>query len=98
MSDATNGQNPEPISVYGAIAQTIEFIASLAWQKMGLQPDIITGKIETDMAQAKVAVDTVAMLAEVLEPHLEDESDKRSVQNMVRDLRVNYVEKSGASK
>ena len=98
MSDDNNVQQPEPISVYGAIAQTIEFLASLAWQKMGLQPDIITGKIEPDMAQAKVAVDTVALLAEILEPHLEEESDKRNVQNIVRDLRVNYVEKSGESK
>ena len=98
MSEATNGQTPEPINVYGAIAQTVEFIASLAWQKMGLQPDIITGKIEPDMAQAKVAVDTVAMLVEILEPHLDEESDKRKVQNLVRDLRVNYVEKSGESK
>lgn len=97
MSEANNDQKAVPISVYGAIAQTIEFIAALAWQKMGLQPDLVTGKIEPDMAQAKVAVDTVASLAEILEPHLDDESDKVSVKNLVRDLRINYVEKSGDS-
>jgi hypothetical protein len=98
MSDEAGPQaQSQPIDVFEAVATTMDFFASLAWQKMGLQPDMATGKIVQDMAQAKVAVDVAASLAAVLEPALEDDADKRRVQNLVRDLRINFVEKSGAT-
>lgn len=97
MSDEAGGQPPaQPVDVYAAVAQMIDFFAALAWQKMGLQPDIATGKIEPDMKQARVAVDVAAALAQIIEPELDDETEKRTVQNLIRDLRINYVEKSGA--
>lgn len=82
-----------PVDVYGVLAVTVEQMAAIAWQKMGLQPDYMTGKIEKDMAQCKVAVDATAALAALIEPSL-DESDKRQLQNLVRDLRMNYLEKA----
>lgn len=83
----------QPLNVFGVLAVTVEQMASIAWQKMGLQPDFITGTIEKDMAQCKVAVDATAALAALLEPSL-DETDRRQLQNLVRDLRMNYVEKA----
>lgn len=98
MPDDPNGQpEPQPIDVNEAIAQMVDFMSSLAWQKMGLQNDLATGKIHMDLAQAKAAVDATTALVEVLEPALEDEADRRQVQNLVRDLRINYVQKSGES-
>jgi hypothetical protein len=83
----------EPISIYPIIATTMEQFAMIAWQKMGLQPDLVTGQIHKDLPEAKVAVDLAIRLAETLEPQL-DEEDKRKVQNLIRDLRLNFVEQS----
>jgi hypothetical protein len=93
--DAPGQPAPKPVDVFETAASMMEIFATLAWQKMGLQPDIATGKTVRDMKQAKAAVDAVAALAAIVEPELEDEQERRSVQNLLRDLRINYVEKSG---
>lgn len=80
----------EPISVYTMVTAMVEQMASVAWQKMGLQPDFLTGKIHKDLAEAKVAIDLTTHLASFIEPHL-DEDDKRQIHNLIRDLRINYV-------
>ncbi len=96
MPDDSNAQaEPKPIDVYEAIAQMVDFMSSLAWQKMGLQNDLATGKIHQDLEQAKAAVDATVGLVNVLEPALDEDEDRRRVQNLVRDLRINYVQKSG---
>lgn len=71
----------------------IEQISSVAWQKLGLQPDMITGTIHKDVAEAKVAIDLVAHLSSQVEPKL-DEEDRREMQKLVSNLRLNYVDKS----
>lgn len=68
-------------------------MAALAWQKLGLQPDMVTGQIVKDLEQAKVAIDLTSHLASFIEPRLDEES-KRRIHNLVRDLRINYVEKA----
>lgn len=75
----------------------VDQMASIAWQKLGLQPDPMTGKLVKDLAEAKVAIDVTAGLAGFIEPHLDDE-DKRRIHSLIRDLRINYVEhtKEGA--
>jgi hypothetical protein len=83
----------EPIDVQQVLMMSIEQMASIAWQKLGLQPDILTGQIHFDLAQARIAIDATAKLAEVLEPGL-DEDDKRQLHGLVRDLRINWVEKN----
>jgi|CXWL01.1.fsa_nt_gi hypothetical protein len=93
MSDQESHVPNEPIDVFAALAIMAEQLAGMAWQRMGLQHDMITGKIERDLSQAKAAIDASAALAGLLEPHL-DESDKRTMQNLIRDLRMNYVQQS----
>jgi hypothetical protein len=83
----------EPISVDTFLSYMIQEFASLAWQKLGLQPDMVTQTIEKDIAQAKTAIDATSALANLLIPKL-DEEDKRRVNNMLQDLRVNYLEQS----
>jgi hypothetical protein len=90
MSDQPNA---EPIPVGHVLAMMIDQVSDLGWQRMGLRADMMTGKIEKDLDQAKLAIDACSQLADLLIPHLDDE-DKRQMQNLVRDLRVNYVEKS----
>jgi hypothetical protein len=83
----------EPIEVSAALVQMTDFLSSLAWQKLGLQPDMATGQIHPDLTQAKLAIDATAAIAGLIEP-LVDGEDRRQLQNLVRDLRVNYVEKA----
>lgn len=90
MSDQEKAQ---PIDVYQVLAIMVDQLAELAWQKMGLKSDPLTGQIEKDLEQAKAAVDSAAELSKFLVPKLDD-ADKRQIENLVRDLRVNYVEKS----
>ncbi|RYG31159.1 DUF1844 domain-containing protein [bacterium] len=83
-----------PTSVYDLVAAFAEPTIELAWQKMGLRPDLRTGRIEADYPQAKVAIDLAAHLAEILTPQLDDE-DRRQMANVVRDLRLNYISRTG---
>jgi hypothetical protein len=87
----TRGQ--EPLDIYVVVMGLMEQMAAISWQKLGLQPDIMTGRVEQDMAQARIAIDLTAHLAGILEPKL-DEDDKRRIQGLVRDLRINWVEKN----
>ncbi len=90
MSDALR----EAPTVYDHIAVVLDQMAGVAWQKLGLQPDIVTGKIEPDLDQARVAIDIVSFLAGKLEPQL-DADDQRTIQSLVRDLKINFVQKGG---
>lgn len=100
MAESTETQSPtaeaKPIDVYDVIMVMVDNMAAIAWQKLGLQPDLITGKVEKDLAQAKTAIDLTTHLASFIEPRL-DEDDKRRMHSLVRDLRINYVEKSKES-
>ncbi len=93
MSDHAPGTPPEPIPVATVLAVMLDQLAMLAWQRLGLRKDDMTGNIEKDLNQAKLAIDVIADLANRLEPAL-DADDQRSVQNLVRDLRLNFVEQS----
>jgi hypothetical protein len=93
MPDETQEAAQEPLSVYTVIIAMVEQMSSIAWQKLGLQPDIMTGKLVQDLDQAKVAIDLTSHLASFIEPQL-DEEDKRRIHGLIRDLRLNYVQKS----
>ena len=82
-----------PVSVYSILTAMTDQLAMMAWQKLGLQPDILTGKIHRDLEEAKLAIDLTTHLASFIEPKL-DEDDKRRIHNLIRDLRINYVEQS----
>ncbi len=92
MSDS-NTEVQGPIDVYAVITIMVDQMAAIAWQKLGLQPDWGTGHIERDLAQAKVAIDITTHLSTFIEPSL-DEADKQRIHSLIRDLRLNYVQKS----
>jgi len=91
MSES-NDAPKQPLDVYDFLALMANEAATIAWQKMGLQPDMVTGQIAPNLDQARVAVDVVAYLASQFEGQLEAD-DRRNVQALVRDLRLNYVQK-----
>lgn len=92
MANEESTAAAEPLDVFTVLATMVEQMAHIGWQKLGLQPDYLTGKIHKDLVQAKVAIDTAADLAAIIEPQL-DADDKRQIQGLIRDLRMNFVEK-----
>jgi hypothetical protein len=88
-------ESREAPTVFDHIAVLLDQMAGVAWQKLGLQPDMVTGKIEPNLDQARVAIDVVSFLSNKLEPQL-DEDDRRQIQSLVRDLKINFVQKGGA--
>ena len=88
-------QEKKAPTIYDYLAVTLDQLCGVAWQRLGLQPDMVTGRIEADLAQAKVAIDVVSYLAGQIESQL-DEDDRKHVHSLVRDLKINYVQKQGA--
>lgn len=83
------------VSVYDLIGVSLDQFIEIAWVKMGLRPDPITRGEAMDMGEAKVAIDVAGKFAEMLDTHLE-EDDRRRVQSLLSDLRMNYIRKSSA--
>lgn len=85
----------EPIDVTTFVLWMIEEIQAQAWIKMGLWKDPVLGELRTDLPQAKIAIDCVAALAEVLKPHISD-SQRRDLERLLTDLRLNFVQRSSS--
>ena len=85
-----------PIDVYGILKSFIGLLGAHAWQWLGLVKSPATGKIEQDLAQAKIAIDSISLMAGQLEGKL-DASEQREIQAMLADLRMNFVQQSAKS-
>src|SRR5579871_400594 len=86
----TPGTMPR-LSVRDRLLMCIDILNQGAWISLGLVSDPATGQIERDLARAKTPIDSVSFLAEKVEGDL-DEQTRRDLQNLVRDLRLNYVQ------
>ncbi len=87
-------------STYDLIGYCINLLSSQAWQKLGLLADPQTGEAQPDLAEAKVAIDTVGDLAARLEtaPEAVISADmRRDLRTLLNDLRLNYVSQRGPS-
>jgi hypothetical protein len=86
----------EPINAEEYLGHVLMQLLELAWQKLGLRPDSLTGKYHTDLAEAKLLIDASNALSELVLNRLGD-ADRRELQNSIRDLKVNYVNRAGGS-
>jgi hypothetical protein len=86
-----HGFNPfAGITVDAILQMSLGLLAERAWVTMGLVDDPSTGKIEKNFEECRRAIDVVADLAKHLEPVASPE-DRRELQRMVTDLRLNFV-------
>jgi hypothetical protein len=90
MDEGNAGELPD---VYSVLALFLGELRNLAWLRMGLVANPGTGQIERDMAQAKVAIDTVAFLAQQIEPYVPAQ-ERLPLRALVSDLQMNFVEQS----
>ena len=82
-----------PVDVYLLLKSFIGLLGAHAWQWMGLVKNPATGQIEKDMAQAKVAIDSISALINQLEGKV-DPAEQRELRGMLSDLQVNFVRQS----
>lgn len=70
----------------------ISMLSGKAWEYLGLIMNPETKEINKDLKKAKIAIDTVAFLYEQIKDDLNPEDFKR-IENLLANLRMNYVEK-----
>jgi len=70
----------------------ISMLSGKAWEYLGLIMSPETKEINKDIKKAKIAIDTVAFLYDQIKDDLNPEDFKR-IENLLANLRMNYVEK-----
>ena len=70
----------------------ISMLNGKAWEYLGLIMNSETKEINKDLKKAKIAIDTVAFLYDQIKDDLNPEDFKR-IENLLTNLRMNYVEK-----
>jgi len=83
----------QPLDVYMVLQASISQFSSVAWQMLGLHPDPFTGKMQKDIDQARIAIDVTTVLVEKILPHAQGQ-ESRDYQNLLTDLRLNFVRQS----
>jgi len=70
----------------------MSMLSGKAWEYLGLIMNPETKEINKDLKKAKIAIDTVAFLYDQVKDDLNPEDFKR-IENLLANLRMNYVEK-----
>jgi hypothetical protein len=98
---AEPGQPSEQVptlDAYSAVRWCIAFLTAQAWQWMGLVADPASGQVRKDLAQARLSIDSVAGLVNALAspPGLGriEPAERRELENLVSNLRLNFVNQS----
>jgi hypothetical protein len=73
------------------ITMSIGLLQQQAWVHMGLVMNPATKAVAKDMEQAKLAIDAVVALINLIAPRL-DEQAQRELRAVVSDLQVNFVQ------
>ncbi len=89
-AEGTAAETAQP-PVLDLVQTFLNVLAARAWQHLGLVPDPSSGKVERRLDDAQLAIDAAAALAEVLRPRV-GERDRREVETLITNLRLNFVE------
>ena len=73
------------------VATCISLLANKAWQAMGLVPNPATKAIQRQFDEAQLAIDAAAALTDLLRPRVGDR-ERRELETLVANLRINFVE------
>ena len=76
------------------LTQLILMFETAALQHMGKLKNPFSDKIERDLPQAQISIDMLEMLHSKMKGNIAAE-DERMFLNVLRDLRLNYVEEAG---
>lgn len=93
--EAEAGAIPD-VRVADILQMGVQLLSEKAWVSLGLVASPATGKVEQDLREARRAIDAAADLIR----HLEADAspvEKRELQNLLQDLRINFLRQSSAS-
>ena len=79
--------------VYDLIQFMVGMLAEQAWIRMGVRLAPGYKEPQTDLAQAKVAIDTIVFMVDKVAQYLE-ENDRRALRALVSDLQINFVKRT----
>ncbi len=84
---------PPPANIYVLLQVIIGLLAEQAWQLMGIR--LAPGQKEPikDMAQAKIAIDTMTYIVDKIQTHISEE-ERHAVRSLLSDLQINFVRQS----
>ena len=82
-----------PLHAPDLLRWCVSLLATSAWQAMGLIPDPATNAVERHLDDARLAIDATASLIELLRPRA-SEAERRELENLLANLRLNFVEQS----
>lgn len=86
------GDLPE-LTLRDRMLMCIDILHQSAWVNLGLVADPASGEVTRDLGSARIAIDSVAFLADRIEPRL-DEATAREIKRVVSDLQINFVRQS----
>ena len=90
----TGAELPDP-TVDDVLGMCLAMLHNHAWQSLGLQVSPASGKLRKDLAEARVAIDSLEGLVEQLAKRLPPK-EANELRGMLSDLRVNYVQQQSA--
>jgi hypothetical protein len=85
------GEAAAPPDVPALVATCFSLLAARAWAAMGLVADPATGKVERNLDHAQLAIDAAGALADLLRPRVGN-AERREIERVLADLRLNFVE------
>lgn len=88
-AQAEQGETPPP-NVYALLEFMGTMLAETAWQLLGLRLAPGQKEIIKDLPQAKIAIDTIAFIAEKIDSQI-TQDDRVALRGMISDLQLNYV-------
>ncbi len=80
-----------PKDIYSSVQMMIASLGQQAWIYLGKQADPITGTTKQDKDQAKIAIDCVVALSEIIKPHI-NEQQKLELETLKQNLQLNYLQ------
>lgn len=82
-----------PKDIYTFMKMIIGSLSSQVWIFLGLTPHPVTQKIEKDIIQAKIALDTIDFIYKLIEVKIE-EAEKKAYEELLGNLKLNFIEQS----
>ncbi len=80
-----------PKDIYSTVQMMIASLGQQAWVNMGMQPNPLSGAVQKDLKQAKVAVDCVTALTEIIKDGLERQQ-QLELETLKQNLQLNLIQ------
>jgi hypothetical protein len=93
VQNETDTEEMPEVDVYSMLQYFIGMLSMSAWQWLGLVKNPVTDKLTQDLAQAKVAIDSIGALLNQLEGKF-SAKDMAELRGMLSDLQINFVQQS----